>query len=237
MNCPRHLLLAVIGLMVSFFTLQASAQNHMPQITVTGNSEITAEPDQATINLSVRTQALSSAEAKKDNDQRINVFFDALNDLSIKDDAITAASINISAQYDYQNRQQRFIGFQVSRAISVEIEDLEMLHSVLDTAVNLRINSIQSISYSSSKEGELRKQARVAAIEDSKAKAQELAEAYDAKLGPIYNISYQTGRINQPAARVAMATEAFADASGGRFIPGDLSITDHINVVFDLITD
>ncbi len=228
-----------------FFTLagcggSADAQpSHMPQISVSGNAEISAEPDEATINLMLQTQSANSADAKAESDRRLNAFFDDLEELGIDEEQIRAANLNISAQYDYQNRQQRFIGFMATRNISVDISDLEMLHPVLDTAISHRVDGIQGITYRSSREEELKSQARAAAIEDSQQKAEKLAEAYGARLGPVYNISYHQGQIERPAFAMAsdMAVRSFsAESSGGRFIPGDIHFTDSIQVVFDLIT-
>ena len=86
----------------------------------------------------------------------------------------------------------------------------------------------------------MKQQARLAAIEDSKTKAKQLAEAYGAKLGPVYSISYHSGQVEKPYAAVAeMRSLAAADFApqGGRFIPGEVSAYDSISVVFDLITD
>lgn len=240
MTTSKSLLSLLLLLFLGGCSEWANAQqSHMPQISVTGNAEISVEPDQATINLQLQTQAVESAAAKAESDRRLNAFLAELEQLGIPEDQVKAANLNISAQYDYQNRQQRFIGFQASRSLSVDVTDLEMLHPVLDTAVNQRIDGIQGIDYRSSREDELRNQARTAAIEDSRLKAAELAEAYGAQLGPVYNISYHSGQIARPAFAMAndMAVRVLsAESSGGRFIPGDITFTDHISVVFDLIT-
>jgi len=230
-------------LMLGFFSIGCSAENSGsntgPQISVSGNGKITAEADQATINLNLMAQAANSAGAKKEIDKRINAFFDAINKLGVKDKQITAGSMNLTPQYDYQNRQPRFIGFQASRQISVEVSDLEKVHPVLDTAVSLKINGIQGINYSSSTEDEMKQQARLAAIEDSKVKAKQLAEAYGAKLGPVYSISYHSGNVERPYNMPEMRALAMSDSApkGGRFIPGEISVSDNISVVFDLITN
>lgn len=213
------------------------AQPLGPHITVSGKSLISVKPDQANINLNVSTQATDSASAKAELDKIANRFFDELNNMGIKDDEIIAKSMNINAQYDYQNRQQRFIGFQASRAIVIELSDLDKIHPVLDTAVSLNINGIQGVQYSSSKEDELRQQARQAAIQDSINKATEIAEAYGAKLGPVDNIVYQSGLISLDAssAQVAFRSQAVsAESAGGRFIPGEITFTDEINASFVL---
>lgn len=210
-----------------------------PHISVSGSGKITAKADQAEVNLNLSAQASSSAEAKQEIDRRINAFFDAVNKLGIKDEQITAGSMSLNPQYDYQNRQPRFIGFQANRNIRVELKNLEKLHPVLDAAVKLKINGIQGIQYSSSTEDQMRQQARLAAIEDSTQKATQLAEAYGAKLGPVYSISYHSGNIERPYAQPEMMRAAVMDAapSGGRFIPGEISVQDSINVVFSLITE
>ena len=113
-----------------------------------------------------------------------------------------------------------------------------MLHPVLDNAISHNVDGIQGINYRTSREDQLKAQARAAAIEDSQQKAAELAEAYGAQLGPVYSINYHSGRIVRPEIAMAsdMAVRSFsAESAGGRFIPGDIRFTDSIQVVFDLI--
>ena len=73
-------------------------QSHMPQISVSGNAEIVAEPDEATINLMLQTQSADSAGAKAESDRRLNAFLDELENLGISEEQVTASSLNISAQ-------------------------------------------------------------------------------------------------------------------------------------------
>lgn len=229
-----------IFLCVSVFLLCSisNAQSIGPHISVSGNATISTKPDQAQINLSVNTQAIDSATAKAELDKKVNAFFDALNDMGIDDEDIVARSMNISAQYDYQNRQQKFIGFQASRSIVVELSDLDKIHPVLDTAVAMKVDGIQGIQYASSKEDELREQARAEAIKDSITKATDIAQAYDAKLGPVDNINYHSSNTNQPITVDAFRAQGLlseSESAGGRFIPGDITITDNISVSFSLI--
>ena len=222
-----------------FFSAYSAAEHAGPgpQIRVSGSAKITAEADRATINLHLTTQAANSAAAKREVDERAHAFFAAVAKLGIADEQITAGSMNLSPQYDYQDRRPRFIGFQASRSVGVEVSDLEQLHPVLDAAVALKINGIQGISYASSGEDEMRQQARLAAIEDSKEKARQLADAYGARLGPVYSISYHSGSIERPRNQPGMKVLAMAESSSaGRFIPDEISVSDNINVVFDLIT-
>lgn len=245
LNLPHRKLVTLLPFLVITTLFSACGQAQMqgnqtqgPQISVSGSGKVTAEADQATVNLNLSAQAADSAGAKNDVDKRINAFFDAIQKLGIKDEQITAGSMSLNPQYDYQNRKPRFIGFQANRSISVELNDLEKIHPVLDAAVALKINGIQGIQYASSAEEKMREQARLAAIEDSKQKAKQMAEAYGAKLGPVYSISYHSGNIDRPYAQPEIRALAMSDnaAPSGRFIPGEISVQDRISVVFDLIT-
>jgi len=224
---------------ILLFSSTLSAQPLGPHINVSGKSVISVKPDQAQINFNVSTQAVNSSAAKAELDKIINSFFDELNEMDIEDDAITAQSMNISAQYDYQNRQQRFIGFQASRSVVIELSDLEKIHPVLDLAVSMQINGIQGVYYSSSKEEELQQQARAEAIEDSIRKATEIAEAYGARLGRVESISYQSVGIAPPTPYMAQQSRAVftesAAAAGGRFLPDEITVTDEIMVSFSLM--
>ena len=213
----------------------AMAQNEtLRQVSVTGTSEAQVEADMATVHLTAQSQQQTAEAAKQDVDHQVNEVIRTLEKVGLAEDSLTAGQISLSPRYNYRNSTQEFIGYFASRSIQVELSDLELLNSFLDAALAQEIDSINHIEYRTSKEEETKALARELAIQDSKDKAQYLADAYGVDLGAVISISYQS---NTPAVGIYQETSFLRAASAdstGQYIPDQLSFTDNISVTFEL---
>ena len=219
--------------------LIAHAQGDAPsrQVSLSGYGEVEAAADQAVVSLNATAIRRDSAEPKRDVDERVTAYLAALESLGIDREQIVAATLRTAPQYNWQNNQRTFTGYQAWRSLEVTIVDLDQLDAVLQSALEARIDGIGAIRYRSSEEDSLRLQARERAIADSRTKAAALAEAYGAELGPIRSIDYRSGFADpapQPAMRM-LAMESVAADAGGEYLPDQLTFTDQISVTFDLI--
>lgn len=209
------------------------------QVSVSGMSEAKVEADMARVHLSAQAQSNTSAEAKNIVDQRVNQVIQILEEVGLSEEDLTAGQISIFPRYNYRNNRQEFIGYFANRAIQVEIDDLDLLNSFLDAALEQQIDGINQIEYRTSKEQEVKALAREMAIQDSKEKAEFLADAYGVDLGPVISISYQSSYASPVIyEQVGLArAESFAADSAGQYIPDQLSFSDRISVIFQLNAD
>ena len=215
--------------------LWAQAQN-LRQVSVTGNGEALVDADIAIVHLAAQSQQRTSAAAKEEVDHQVNEVIATLESIGLTPDDLSAGQISLSPRYDYRNNRQEFAGYFASRSIQVEITDLDILNDFLDAALAQEIGNINQIEYRSSQEQEAKELARELAIEDSKEKAEYLAEAYGVDLGAIISISYQS---NQSTPVIYQDTgvlraESISQSSTGQYIPDQLSFTDRISVIFEL---
>lgn len=209
------------------------------QVSVTGMGEVSAAPDSAVVSLTVQSLRRESAAAKDDVDERVNDFLDALDDLGFDEDDVKAGSLRTNPRYEYRSGQQTFAGYQASRSLTVDVNDLDDLDALLDAALKGQIDSINNIQYEVSDSSAMEAKARELAIEDSKQQASELAAAYGAELGPIVSINYRS-RGNTPvfmdtAGPMALRSEAANVV--GQYLPDEINFSDQIDVVFDLIVN
>lgn len=206
-----------------------------------GYGEVKVKPDMARINLNVSATRKEASAAKKEVDDRVNAFIDKLLNLKIKKDDIVASSLRVNPQYEYNRAQSRqeFIGYQANRSMIVTVRNLDKLSDVMDLGLAEKIQGINNIQYDSSEEDKHRQQARLNAIENSKLKAKELANAYGAELGHIVRINYHSSHPEQtqfrPQAMEKMMVSANSDSAGGVYLPDELTYSDNIQVTFDLI--
>lgn len=214
------------------------AQQGLPDtnyVAVTGYGKVIAEADEAKVTFQTASTQLKSADAKRDVDNRVNDLLDVLSRLDIDEDDIIASGITLQPEYEYNRNERTFKGFRANRSVTVTLRDLDGLNELLDSALDAGVNEIASIGLQSSEEEAHRLKARERAIADSKEKAEALAKAYDAKLGPIYSIYYQQPQV-QPvvAERTMMAMEAAPTARPGRYVGHMVAFEDRVNVVFTL---
>ena len=194
---------------------------------------------QAIVHLAAQSQQRTSAAAKEEVDHQVNEVIATLESIGLTPDDLSAGQISLSPRYDYRNNRQEFAGYFASRSIQVEIADLDILNTFLDAALAQEIGSINNIEYRSSQEQEAKELARKLAIEDSKEKAEYLAEAYGVELGAVISISYQSSQSSPVIYQdVGFArAESLSETSAGQYIPDQLSFSDRISVTFELKTE
>ena len=214
----------------------ALGAEELRRISVSGIGEVQVEPDRARVYLNAQAEARSTTEARRLVDEQLNGLAAALEAAGLDEDDLIAGQFTLAPQYDYGGVRRRFIGYLARRDVQVDVDDLERLNPLLDAALGEGI-----IEYRTSREAELREQARELAVADSRRQAEELATAYGASLGPVISINYRNAtstpyRIGQEQ-MMGMAEMRTQEATSMPYIPGDLNFTDRVEVVFELLVD
>ena len=190
----RDGLLAVVLLGSALAAVPAMAQGDGPTprlLTVSGEGEAKARPDQATLSAGVVTDGKTAADALGANSRAMNAVFATLKRLGIPDKSIQTSGINVTPQYpDFNSKQpHRVIGYQVSNSVTVTVDNLDNLGPAIDALVSSGANSLGDISFSIRDPKPLMAAAREDAVKDAIAKADTLSRAAGVTLGPIVSIS------------------------------------------------
>lgn len=195
---------SMILLMALLSAPGASAQT-IPQsrfLTVTGEGEVKAKPDQATLSSGVVTEAKTAAAALAANSRTMTAVFDTLKRLGIPERAIQTSEISVQPQYPNESRAPRRItGYQVSNTVSVTVDDLGKLGPALDSLVSSGANSLGDIAFGLRDPKPLEAQARANAVRDAAQKAEAMARAAGVTLGSIVSINEGTISGPQPLMR------------------------------------
>lgn len=224
-------------LLLSAFSTALYGGDNPPARTVTtsGQGKVSTVADMAEVTMQTTATQKSATEAKQEVDKHINTFLDRLSKLGIDKDSIVASSLRLAPEYEYSNRTRLFAGYSASRDITVTIQKLDNLNQLLEAATESGITLIQQIALKSSKEKTLQSEAFDNAIADSKEKASRLARAYGAELGAIYSINYQSQQqLFAPKTEMA-AMRLAADNSGGQYLHDEITFTDQVDIVYELI--
>lgn len=233
MRCSRVFLgFAITGLGVVALTAPGLAQGAgaPPRtITVSGEGEAKAAPDEARLQAGVVSSARKAGEALTANSHAMNKVFATLKQLGIPDKAIQTSDFSVSPQYppDRGGNPGQIIGYQVSNQVTVTV-DMAKLGPALDALVSSGANSLGGMSFDIKDPKPLLAQARGAAMKDAALRAETYAAAGGFKLGPILDVSESGSAMPQqfaPRPMMRMAAEAVPVASGENTISATVTVT------------
>lgn len=173
-------------------------------IQVSGQGQVTAEPDMAIVRLGVETEADTAVAALEANNENMTAVISATLEAGIDESDIRTEGFRLQPVYDSgsDGQTQALVGYRGSNTVRITVRDLAMLGDLLDTAVSAGSNSIDGIQFQVSDQADLAAAAREAAMMDAMAKAEQLTELAGAALGPVHTI-YETSAPRPLTAAVA----------------------------------
>lgn len=199
-------------------TLPSLAQDASPApgtmertVTVSGTATIRSDPDEATVTLGVRTQALTAEAAMRDNANRMNDVIQAIRGEGVAADDISTAWINLYPQYD--DAGVTIVGYVAENQVYATVRVMDSIGAVIDAAIEAGANLSSGITFGLSDESQGVEDALGDAVTDARSKAEALAEATGAQLGAVITVVEAGAPAPQPLYRdYALAAE---DSVGG----------------------
>ncbi len=171
-------------------------------ITVIGEGEVIGVPDIAKIQLGYSVEKKTVAAAQTDNTDKMNAVIKKMkDDFKVDEKDIKTINYSIYAQYDWNKGTQTFRGYEVSQSLEVKLREMEKVSQILDTAGELGLNQIGSLTFEIDDEEALKQEARIKAIEAAKTKAEDLAKVAGVKLGRIISFSESSSQVAPVAYR------------------------------------
>lgn len=239
---PRPRLLAAIGAAAAFLVLASAcfetsvdeAGSEPRSISVTGTGEIQAEPDIATVSTGVEVQAATVAEARAGAAEAAGAVIAALRANGVDDSDIRTVDFAIRPMYDYSGDTPRIVGYVVSNNVLVTVRDVEGVGALIDAVAGAGGNAVRfnGISFSHADPAALTEQARALAIEDARAKAEQLAELTGVTLGSVLGVVETSW--TAPLVGPARAEFAMADSAGTSIQPGTSAVTVTVQAVWEI---
>ena len=203
-------------------------------IDVAGNSEISADPDEAEIFAGISILKPTAEEAQAEANKVINDIIDSLKNKEISEDDIETERLNLYEEKTWENKKSRVIGWRATQTLKIKTTDLTKVGLIVDVCVSNGANQISSINFglSEEKEQEYKQEALAKATKNAKAKAETIAESLGVRLGKIKTVS-ESQYYYQPY-RYAMAeiTGIEAVKESTQVLPKDVTVTANINLVY-----
>lgn len=222
-----------------FATLAAPAYGADRTVAVTGEGEVRAPPDRATVALGIEAREPQLDAARSAVNRGVEKVLALARDLDIDADRVDATRVSIRPEYDWdpQQRQRRFLGYFVSRQVTIDLEDLDRLGVLIERAIDLGVNQVGDPQLDSSRRRDLEREALAQAVEDARRSAEVLAKAAGASVGAVRSLASTAATIAPPMHGSMMMEARMASDAGApeSYVTGDMRFTATVQAEYDLV--
>jgi uncharacterized protein len=196
----QYLIVASVLALVLFSTTPALAQGSQNTVTagpssrstrviVSGDATVQAQPDTATINISVITQNKSALEAQTENANRSVQVVRAVKAAAGPGAEVKTSGYSLQPMQVYRENQPPTItGYQASNSVTVILSDLTKVGAVIDAASAAGANNINGIYFTLRKDRPAKDQALTEATREAVSKAQVIAQALGGRVTRILEV-------------------------------------------------
>lgn len=198
-------------------------------LTLTGEGQVQARPDMATINLGVATEAKTAQAAVAQNAELMSQVLDKVKALGIPAGDLQTAGFSISPVVDFQENSPthgKIIGYRVEDTLRVKAA-VALVGKVLDEGVGAGANVAGRLSFGLREESAYRQRALQAAVKAAYADAEILAHAMGVTLRGTTSAEVLFGGI--PFITRDVLSEARAATP---IEPGTLTISASVRMIF-----
>lgn len=185
----------VLWVMLVIFADVASAQPTEkrpapPSVTAHGEAVITAEPDQAQIDIGVVTQARNALDAARENAEKLARVMGEIKKFLGKGDELKTANYSLNPNYRYpQGGKPEIVGYTATNVLQIKTTALENVGKLIDAAMRSGANTIQRLVFTLKDEHSAQLQALRLASTRAKAKAEAMANSLGLKIVKVLSVT------------------------------------------------
>ncbi|PJF43867.1 MAG: hypothetical protein CUN55_06930 [Phototrophicales bacterium] len=226
------LIASLLAMSITTSTTKAETNTQGRTITVTGIGSASGVPDIAILSIGVETAEQNIAPALQSNNNAIDAVISALEAQGVSGEDIRTEYFNI-----FQDRYsvdpmlpvdgQAPSTYLVTHILNVTVRDINSLGGVLNTAIEAGANVVNNVYFDISDRITLENQARVAALENAREHAQQIADQLGVELGEVITV-VEGDAYGIPYA----AQERGLGGGGGSIVPGVSSVSVAVTVTF-----
>lgn len=231
---------AYVALLVSLCAIPAHGQavaTHaaaVRTIEVSGSGEAHATPDVAFLNLAIETHAPTAQECASRNAALAQKVVDALKAKLGDKGKIWTGGYSLFPEYNQPSPGEKpaIVGYRAENSITVETGQLDVLGSLIDTAISAGANRINYLNFSLRDETQARKEAIANAAKDAQAQAQALAASLGVQLGKIVKAS--TVSQVRPVPVMAKFAAAIQTAAPTPIQPNEVTVPATVSLTYEI---
>lgn len=222
----------------------------MNTIAVSGMGTASGTPDIAYVQVGVHTSGPRVGEAVEDNNAIMQAAMEALNEAGIDAADMQTSFFNVWSEERYNEASieslpiegaaastvpQTSVIYHVENTLSLTIRDVSRVSEVLQAALDAGANRVNSVSFGIEDPSALETEARAAALENARARADSLADNLGVAVGPV--VSVNEGVAGGVFPQAASAEMARGLGGGGGLVPiseGEFAVSVQVLVAYQL---
>ncbi|MEM6993552.1 MAG: SIMPL domain-containing protein [Myxococcota bacterium] len=207
-------------------------------MTTFGSHVLRVSPDRAAITAVITRLAAEPADAFGEAREATNRVRAFLRAQAIDDREVRSSRITLQTRFRRASGIEEFVGHQASVEISVALDELDKLETLLVGMVESGADQVRQVRFHTTRLREHRATARVAALEAARDKAELYCKAAGVKLGKVLHIEdtdpTRVGRRGY-GHMVDQDVVDTADNHSGAYDPGAISVNGAVVVSFAIL--
>ena len=227
--------LVILFVCLASLRAQVNSETDRPSVRVHGESQVSAEPDEAEIDVGVVTQGATSDVASTQNTQRVNAVVQSLRSL-LPSANIKTINLSINPNFRYPKEGTPTIsGYTADNTVRLIVDDINALRKVIDTALKAGASSVNRLNFTmrSQSEKNIRAQALGEAASQAATSAKALAASLNLKLGRVLRVEEGQPVVISPAPQIDLGRAQSSDMTP--LSPGYIQVHANVNLTYELI--
>ncbi len=206
----------------------------IPSILVHGEATVSAEPDEANVDIGIVTQAPTSEAAADLNSKQANTVTQALRTLVPKANVKTVNfAVNPNYRYPKDGGAPAILSYTANNTVRVVLDDISKLRKVIDAATQAGANNVNRLTFALRDEKPIRSRALAEAAKQARASADALADSLKVKLGRLLHVEEGQPVIVSPAREIELGKSETAEQAP--ILPGNIEVHANVKLTFELI--
>ncbi|MDH3024143.1 SIMPL domain-containing protein [Gordonia alkanivorans] len=214
----------------------AGAVDQQRSVTVVGTGQVSGAPDTLRADIGVEATAGDVTTALNETSEKVRAVTDSVVDAGVERKDVATQQVSVTPQYSSPapGGSSQISGYMATNSIRVTIRDISKASTVLSAAATAGGDNtrISNVSFTIDDDSQLLKEAREAAFDDARGRAEQYASLADDSLGKVLTIKETTSGQEQPASPGTF--ERDVAASPVPIEPGEQELTFTVTVTFGL---
>lgn len=215
---------------------QGAAEFAATTLNLSATGEISAQPDQATLDFGVTALAPNAGAAVRQDAQVMTQVLAALKAQGVADRDVRTSGLSVQAQYTFApNVPRRLNGYEASNRVTVTASDPSRVGALVDAAVAAGANDVGGITFGLKDPQAVQDQARLQAVKALAARADLYAKAAGYRVARLVNLT--EGQRFAPGPQPQFAEVVVTAARRGAPTPvaaGDISVQVQVSATYEL---
>jgi uncharacterized protein len=237
MKSKTLLFLPILATLATSVFAQQPREAAPPVLIVSGNAQVEATPDEATVRLGIVRQE-SSAQAAQDQANRVaQSILSEIAKLGIPAAQVRTSRLTLTPIYAPGPRSDsrdapRIASYNASNQVSVDVTNLTQIGPVIDAGLRAGANQVDGVQFRLKDDLPVREMALKKAVGEARRKAETMAEALNVRLLGIQEVSESGSSIMPRGEGGGFATMAAREAAPTPVSPGQMEVSVSITVKY-----